>query len=142
MEPTEVGSSRQRLLKRRNVDFLLGEDTVVVDIPDDDTPKQSEGMKEGASKLPYEPKEESVVLLLAGGEPVEGSVSIPPAAPDVYVPGWGITRESLLSQHNVAYDWGLHAFPQLLLMPWIFSRMLIFLTSSYMWLHRLVHICL
>lgn len=40
VEPTEADSFGQLLLKRRNIDFLLGGDMVVVDIPDDDTPKQ------------------------------------------------------------------------------------------------------
>lgn len=40
------------------MEFLLGEDTVVVDIHDDDTSKHTEGMKEGATELPREPKEE------------------------------------------------------------------------------------
>lgn len=97
---------------------------MVVDIPDDDTPKQSEGMKEGATKLPGEPKEDPMetsaiskdvfgvdsnpvrkgvldpkILLLTGDRTVEGFASTSPAAPTVYVPGWGITRESLLSRH-------------------------------------------
>lgn len=90
-------------------------------------------MKEGETEPPHEPKEELVdivaectfgvdqkaghegapsspVFLLTGGDPTDGSSPIPPAAPSVYVPNWGITRESLLSQHMVAYDWVCHAF--------------------------------
>lgn len=44
---------------------------------------------EGAPNSPF--------FLLFGGDPAEGSVRVPPAAPIVYVPGWGITRDSLLS---------------------------------------------
>lgn len=103
----------------------------MVDIPDDDASKQSEGKKEGANELPREPKEEPVetatfggsifgvdsdivcegvpnspVLLLTGECTAEGYVSGPPAASAIYVLGWGITRESRISQHEVAYDWG------------------------------------
>lgn len=35
----EASTLGHRLLKRKNLDFHLGEDTVVVDIPDDNTPK-------------------------------------------------------------------------------------------------------
>lgn len=109
MESAEASSLGHRLLKRRNVDFLLGEDTIVVDIPDEDTLKQSEGMKEGATELPRDPKEESIdtaaesvfdvyqkvghkgtpispVRLLARGNPIEGSIPIPPTAPTLYIP--------------------------------------------------------
>lgn len=48
----------RRLYHKQNVDFLLGESGVVVDIPDDDAPKLSEGMDEEATKLPREPKKE------------------------------------------------------------------------------------
>ena len=60
MESVEASSSEHRLLKRRYIDFLMGEDTIVMDILDDETPKQSEGMKEVATELPREPKEEPV----------------------------------------------------------------------------------
>lgn len=102
------------------MDFLLQEDTIVMDITDDDTLKQSEGLKEGVIELPREPKEEPVdtatenvfgvhqkagregtpsspIFLLARGYLVEGSAPVPPAALAVYVPGWGITQESHLS---------------------------------------------
>ena len=95
-----------------------------------------EGMREGATELPREPKEDSVenstlgedvhgidsspicervldpkILFLVGDDTIGGSASTPMAAPTIYVPGWGITRESLLSQHATTYDWGCHAFP-------------------------------
>lgn len=60
VESDDANYSGRRLLKRWNVDFLVGEATVVVDIPNDDTPKQSEGMRERATELPREPKEEAV----------------------------------------------------------------------------------
>ena len=95
------------------MDFLLGEDAVVVDIPDNDTPKQSEVMKERATGRPCEPKEESnpKIPLLNGDGFAGGSAFTPPVVLDIYVPGWGTTRESLLSQHVTAYDWCCHAFP-------------------------------
>lgn len=73
-------------------------------------------MKEGATKLPPNPKEEPVdivaesafgvdqksghkgapsspILLLTGrGNPAEGSAPVPPAAPAVFVLGWGSLR--------------------------------------------------
>nr|KAJ0226640.1 hypothetical protein LSAT_V11C100045590 [Lactuca sativa] len=52
-----------------------------------------EASHEGAPSLP--------ILLLAGGDPAEGSVHVPPAASPVYVPERGITRESFLSQQTV-----------------------------------------
>lgn len=94
----------------------------MVDIPDDDALKQSEGMREGATELPCEPKEEPVetsafggsifsvdsdivckgipnspVLLLTREGTAEGSTSSPPTMSAIYVPGWGITWESRLS---------------------------------------------
>lgn len=48
----------KRLRKKRNIDFLLGESDVVVEIPDDDTSKQSKRMDEEATGQPPEPKEE------------------------------------------------------------------------------------
>lgn len=79
--------------------------------------------------MPYEPKEEpletaafcgsifgvdldvvckgvpnSPVLLLTGEGTAKGFASTPPATPAIYVLGWGIPRESHLSQHAATYD--------------------------------------
>lgn len=48
----------RRLRKRHIVDFLLGESDVVLEIPDDDAPNLSEGMRKEETELPHEPKEE------------------------------------------------------------------------------------
>lgn len=110
VKSVKVSSLDRCLLKRRNVDFLLGEVTVAIYTPDDDTPKQLKGMREGSTELPCEPKEEkmestssdavrkgvpnSPVLLLTW----EGTVGVFSSAPlivaTIYVPGWGITRDS------------------------------------------------
>lgn len=46
------------------MEFLLGESTVVVDILDDETSKQSEGVKEGKQNYPVNPKKSQWNLLL------------------------------------------------------------------------------
>lgn len=42
---------------------------------------------------------------------IAGSSSLRLVAPGIYIPEWGLTQESLLTQHTVAYEWGRHAFP-------------------------------
>lgn len=57
-EKANVNIVGKILHKRLNEDFLLGESDTVVDIPDDDTPKLSEGRSKEVTELPHEPKEE------------------------------------------------------------------------------------
>lgn len=111
----------RRLYKKRNVDFLLGESHVVVDIPDHDAPKLSEGMDEEATKLLREPKKELDDATNSGdgffGQESEGgfqispdstspstkdsivacSSSLPLASPGIYIQEWGLNRESILT---------------------------------------------
>lgn len=108
---------------------------MVVDIPNVDTSKLPEGMDEEATELPCEPKKEPEGATnlgegvsmkdLDGGFQISpdsaspsmqdniltGSSSLPLVALGIYIQEWGLTRESLLMKHHVAYERGLPAFP-------------------------------
>lgn len=49
------------------MDFHLGESDIVMNIPDDDPLKLSEGMSKEATKQPHEPKEEPKDTVTPGG---------------------------------------------------------------------------
>lgn len=91
---------------------------MVVNIRNDDTSKESEGVKKGAKELSREPKEEpeeaitfgesifgvdsgvahedapnSPVLLLTGEDTTGDSAFVTPTMSVVYVTEWGIARE-------------------------------------------------
>lgn len=125
-----VGSSTivKHLLKRRNVDFLLGESAILITIPGEDTLNLSEGMETKATK-PHRPKEVLKKNVDVGGENLGkglgekfqqsllrddvdvGATPTPSVTSGVFLPEWNLTREFLLMQHSVAYEWSRHEFP-------------------------------
>lgn len=134
IEGTLASTVGRRLHKKRNFDFLLRESDVVMEIPNDDTSKQSEGMDEEEIEQPREPKEEPEHTTVPsegviGKEPelefqiasnfasplvkdnlIVVSYSSPMMAPGLYISKWRLTRDTLLMQHYVVYEWGCHAF--------------------------------
>ena len=111
------------------MDFLLRESAILITIPGEDTLNLSEGMDTKATEPPDRPKEvlkENIDVgggnlgkglgekfqpsLLRDGVDV-GATPTPSVTSGVFLPEWNLTREFLLMQHSVAYEWSRHEFP-------------------------------
>lgn len=75
----------------------------------EDTIVPGEGAKGKGSEVEFQtaydfaspPENDNIII---------NSSSSPMSDPKVYILEWGLTRESLIKQHNVSYEWGHHAF--------------------------------